>query len=276
MSSIERSVEGQYGVGGILDSILHALSAEGKDVHALTARDLAPVDEFHIRGREATVELANLAGVVPGSRVLDVGCGLGGSVRYLAEERGCHATGLDLTEEYVQAAISLTKHVGLDDKVDFRLGSALELPFDDGSFDVVWTENAQMNIEDKDTFYSEIHRVLKRAGHLAFHDIFMGDGSDLHYPVPWAEDDTVSSLWSPAAIQKALWRVGFKIQDWEDKSQESQTWFAAAAEKLKQSGPPPLGLHLLMGETSRVKFQNQIRNLKEGRLTVIQAVAEKL
>ena len=276
MSDMQQSVSSHYGVGKILDTILDALTEMGKDIEALMPSDLAPVDEFHIRGREATVELADRAGITSGLRVLDVGSGLGGSVRYLARERECHARGLDLTEEYVEVAKSLAKLVGLEGKVDFHQGSALELPFESNSFDVVWTEHAQMNIEDKDRFYSEISRVLKPRGRLAFHDIFQGNEGELHYPVPWAEDDSISFLATLDAVEQMLDRAGLEVRDLEDKSQISQDWFAEVVERMQESRPPPLlGLHLLMGAASEAKFQNQIRNLSEGKLVVIQAVAEK-
>ncbi len=180
MTEADRSVDGHYGVGGILDSILSALAAMGKDIDNLTPSDLAPVDEFHIRGQEATVELADRAGVMPGLKVLDVGSGLGGSVRYLAAERECYATGVDLTQEYIDVSFALAELVGLKGRVDFRQGSALDLPFDDGTFDLVWTQHTQMNIEDKNKFYSEMARVLKPGGRLAFHDIFEGDGVETY------------------------------------------------------------------------------------------------
>jgi len=275
MTETRQTVAAHYGVGGLLDSILTALRNNGNYIDVLEPSDLAPVDEFHIRGREATVELADRAGLAPGLRVLDVGCGLGGTVRYLAVERECHSTGLDLTQEYIDVASALSNLVGLEDRVVLHCGSAQELPFDENSFDVVWTEHAQINIEDKDAFYAEMSRVLKRGGRLAFHDIFQGNGGEPLYPVPWAEDESISFLSSLDVLQRTLERVGFEIRDWEDKSQHSEEWLSAVVAKLQESGPPPLGLHLLMGETSEVKFQNQIRNLQEGRIVVIQAVAEK-
>ena len=276
MESAPEHVESHYGRGKILDSILSALRQMGRDVAQLVPADLAPVDEFHIRGREATVELASRAQLKPGLRVLDVGCGLGGSVRYLASEHQCQATGIDLTKEYVDAANSLADLVGLKHRVECRQCSALDMPFDDGSFDVVWTEHVQMNIADKRAFYAEIARVLVPRGRLLFHDIFQGDGGPLHYPVPWAEDSSISFLAAPEAVRGILEEIGFSIRHWVDKSQPSLDWFVAAIEKLKLSGPPPLGLHLLMGNTAKAKFENNIRNLREGRLVVFQAIAEKV
>ncbi len=275
MNQTDHSVDRHYGVGSILESILNALTAMGKDIDNLNPQDLAPVDEFHIRGREATVELADRAGVTTGLRALDVGSGLGGSVRYLAAERGCHATGIDLTQEYVDVSLSLAEMVGLKGKVDFRRGSALDLPFDDGSFDLVWTEHAQMNIEDKTKFYSEMARVLKPGGRLAFHDIFEGSGGDMHYPVPWAEDSSINFLAPVDTLKHTLEESGFRIRDWDDKSHSSLEWFLALIGKISETGPPPLGFHLLMGDSARDKFQNQIRNLQENRLAIILAVAEK-
>lgn len=273
--SPRQSVEGHYGRGEILNSIARALRETGKDIARLAPADLAPVDEFHIRGREATVELANRASLKPGLRVLDVGSGLGGSVRYLASERQCHATGIDLTKEYVEAANTLATWVGLKDVTEFRHGSALDMPFDRDAFDVVWTEHVQMNIADKRAFYAEIARVLGPRGRLVFHDICQGDGGDLYYPVPWAEDSSISFLAAPEAVRGILEDLGFRILGWEDKSRQSLEWFEAAVDKMRASGPPPLGFHLLMGSTARTKFENMIRNLAERRIVVIQAVAEK-
>jgi ubiquinone/menaquinone biosynthesis C-methylase UbiE len=275
MEGAREHVESHYGRGEILNSILSALRQMGKDVAQLVPADLAPVDEFHIRGREATVELASRVPLRPGLRVLDVGCGLGGSVRYLATEHHCQATGIDLTKEYVDVANALADMVGLKHRVEFRQASALDIPFDDGSFDVVWTEHVQMNIADKRAFYAEIARVLAPRGRLIFHDIFQGNVGPLHYPVPWAEDVSISFLAAPEAVRKILEELDFSIRGWEDKSQPSLDWFVAVIEKLKLSGPPPLGLHLLMGNTAKTKFENNIRNLREGRFVVFQAIAEK-
>ncbi|HEX6363657.1 MAG TPA: methyltransferase domain-containing protein, partial [Albitalea sp.] len=153
-------VTAHYGRPDLLDAIDAALRAAGKDPDRLTPPDLAPVDEFHLRGREATLELARLAQPAHGERAVDVGCGLGGSARHLAHAHGCRVTGVDLTPEYIQLARTLTRRVGLDATVDFRVANALEMPFPDAAFDLAWTEHVQMNIADKRAFYGEIARVL--------------------------------------------------------------------------------------------------------------------
>lgn len=268
-------VEHHYGRGRTLDTIVEALRLAGQDPARLRPEDLAPVDEFHIRGREATVELARRPAFEPGSRVLDVGCGLGGSARYLAAEHRCHVTGIDLTREYVDAANALAGMVRLGDRVAFRQASALDLPFEDGRFDAVWTEHVQMNIADKRAFYREIARVTRPGGLLVFHDVFQGDGGPLHYPVPWAEEPSISFLAAPGDVRRILEEVGFVVNAWLDTSESSLQWFVATIEKLTATGPPPLGLHLLMGETAQAKFENITRNLREGRAVVYQARAER-
>ncbi len=275
MRKAQDPIDEHYGRGGLLDAILNALEKLGKDLNELVPSDLAMVDEFHIRGREATVELANRASLKRGLRVLDVGSGLGGSTRYLASEHQCRATGIDLTKEYVDVANALAELVGLKGVVEFHQSSALEMPFAEDSFDVVWTEHVQMNIADKRAFYKEIARVLAPGGRLLFHDIFQGAGGPPHYPVPWAEDSSISFLTLPETVRRILEELGFDILDWEDKTQHSLDWFAATAEKIEQSGPPPLGIHLLMGDTARNKLKNVIVNLKEARIVVVQALAEK-
>jgi SAM-dependent methyltransferase/sulfur carrier protein ThiS len=269
------AVEQHYGRGAILDAVLDALRATGKDLAQLAPGDLAPVDAFHFRGREATVELARRADLRPGLEVLDVGCGLGGSVRYLATEHGCRATGIDLTQEYVEAAEALARMVGLEGRVRFRQGSALALPFEAASFDVVWTEHAQMNIADKRTFYAEIARVLRPGGRLVFHDIFQGPGGPPHFPVAWADDPAISFLATPHDVRAALPHLGLHVLEWEDTSARAAAWFAAAVARLQRAGPPPLGVHLLMGPHARTKVETMHRNLEEQRIVVVQAAAQR-
>ena len=275
MTPADEAIDRHYGIGGLLQSILDGLAATGIDCNALEPADLAPVDEFHTRGKEATLELAARAQLRPHMDVLDVGCGLGGSVRYLAAEHACNATGIDVTAEYIAVARQLAEFVGLSGRVAFEHGSALALPYADASFDVVWTEHAQMNIADKGCFYSEISRLLRPGGRLVFHDIFQGQGGAAHYPTPWAESAELSALAAPAEARAAIGAAGLCINEWVDKSRQSLQWFRAALQRMQAAGQPLLGLHLLMGPTAAHKFNNVLRNLEQGRITIIQGVACK-
>jgi len=268
-------VENHYTKGGVLDSILSTLRRTGKDPSRLLAADLSPVDAFHIRGRDATVDLAARGNLHPGMRVLEVGCGLGGTARYLALEHGCRVVGIDLTREYVDAAAALAELTGLGGQVEFRRASALDIPFSNEYFDVAWTEHVQMNIPDKRRFYKEIARILAPSGCLLFHDIFQGAGGAPHYPVPWAEDDSISFLISPRSAQTTLEQCGFTLTAWEDETEQSLEWVLGASERNRKSGVPALGIHLLLGGTARAKLENIVRNLRERRIAVCQAVARK-
>ena len=197
MSQSAQVVADHYRRRALGDVILRALKESGKDIEHLTPDDLAPVDEFHSGGRNATIRLAQLAQIDGSQRVLDVGCGIGGPSRYLASKFGCQVTGLDLTAEFVALAGMLAQRTRLADKVTYQQGNALDLPFPDASFDVVWSQNAAMNIADRDRLYGEMHRVLRPGGRLAFQDVAAGPGGEPYYPTPWAGDKSISFLFAP-------------------------------------------------------------------------------
>lgn len=271
----DKAISEHYGISGILDSILKGLESSGKELDSLKPEDLAPIDEFHTRGKDSTVEIANLAQLQPHHSVLDVGCGLGGSARYIAEKYGCNVIGIDLTEQYIDVANKLTKIVKMSGKVSFKHASALDIPFESNNFDVVWTEHTQMNISDKKGFYRELSRVLKPKGRLVFHDVF-GTNTPAHYPTPWAEHDSLSSLCTQEEAKKAIEESDLTVEQWIDKSRESEEFFKKMIKKSESSGPPSLGFHLLMGDTAKTKLANQARNLEENRVSIIQGTASKM
>lgn len=268
------AVSNHYSSGDLGSRILAGLEASGKDLNALTAADLSPVDEFHTRGAEATRELAEFAGIAAGSGVVDVGSGLGGPARHLASQYGCKVTGLDLTEEFCQVATMLSERTGMTDKVSFHHGSALDMPFSDGLFDVAWTIQAQMNIADKPRFYAEIYRVLRPGGRLVFQDIFQGPGGDALYPVPWADSPHISFLVAPELARAAAEGSGFETMQWRDVTDASLAWYKKQPDATGKP-LPPLGLHLVTGQTSRDKRVNQLKNLQEGRAVLVQAMLQK-
>lgn len=269
------SVQSQYAQGSILESIEAALAKTGLTDQNPTLEDLAPVDGFHIRGREATREL--LAGVsLPETpSALDVGCGIGGTARYVANAYGAHVLGVDLSEEYCQVARELTRWVELDDRIEFRQGNALDLPAKRDTFDLVISEHVQMNVSNKRGYLQEMARVLRPGGVLALYEIFAGPEDERHFPVPWADGPSVSFLATPDAFRTTLENVGLDLLEWTDCTDEGQAWFEKKLDKVKRDGPPPVGIHLLMGSGAKEKMKNVARNLAEHRIVIASATARK-
>jgi len=275
MSNDDALVKRQYGIGEIWQKIETGLKLAGKDIHSLTLDDLAPIDEFHTRGRAATRELAEMANLKASDLVLDVGCGLGGTARYLAEHYQCRVKGIDLIEAYISAGTKLTAVVNLSDRVDLQYASALDLPCEDEQFDIVLTQHVQMNIADKHRFYSEIERVLKPGGRFVFHDVFLSGGKPALYPVPWAEDESVSAMVTESRARSAINKMGLEIDQWFGKVTESVKFFERVLTRIEAKGLPPLGIHLILGDNAEEKMRNHARNLSENRLSVIVGVAHK-
>lgn len=275
MTDYVKSINDQYSQANLEANILAALERGGKDIEALTREDITSFDEFHIRGRKATRELAGLVDLQRNTRVLDLGCGIGGAARTLAAEFECEVTGLDLVKEYCRTAEMLTDRVGLSDRVSFRHGDAMDMPFDDASFDVVWSQHTIMNIEDKARLFDRVRRVLRPEGRFVLFEVCAGSAAPSYFPVPWANEPSISFLTEPEALRHMLGAAGLKELMWKDVTTASLEWFRRAMAKMAKrpaDAPPRPGLDLLMGASMGEKLANVRRNLEEDRIRVVQSV----
>ena len=272
MNDSFEKIASHYGEAGISERILSALQEEGIDINKLTPEILAPIDQFHTRGILATREHAAMAAPREEMHVLDVGCGVGGSARYLASTYGCRVTGVDLTEEFVTVAKMLTERCRLDHFVDFHQANGLDLPFDDSSFELVWCQNVTMNIDDKAAFYREIARVLKPGGRFTSTEMATGDAGPPHFPLPWARVPEISYLEPQEEMRTALEAAGFAILEWRDTSAEV---IAAAQSQTERARASKLGIGLIAGADIGERVANSGRSLAEGRLANVMMVAEK-
>jgi MPBQ/MSBQ methyltransferase len=274
MAIDEGVVARHYGKAGLLARIDAGLNAMGVDLDHLTIDDLAPVDEFHIGGRKATERALDALGPRTGQHILDVGCGIGGTARLMASRYGCRVHGIDLTPEYVDIGRTLTNRVGLGDQVDFDVASALAMPFEDATFDGAVTMHVAMNIADREGLYGEIARVLKPGAAFCVYDVMKMDDQPLAYPVPWAETAATSHLTTADQTQALLEGANFEITLVDDRSDAAIAFFrqrlAAAS-----GGPPPLGVHLLMGVTWAAKLKNTLANTENGRIGPVLMMARR-
>ena len=261
-----RATNAYWGRDGLERRILDALAAAGKNVDALTIDDLAPADQFHGGGKPATERLARLAGLKPGTRVLDVGGGLGGPARTLAVQFGCRVTVIDLTESYVRAATALTARLGLADRVTHRVGDALALDAGGEPFDVVWTQNSGMNIEDKERLYAGFARVLRPDCLLMIQEPMAGSVQPVVFPVMWARDASASFLRSPDAMRALIEAAGFQVRAWDDVTDEVTGPSSAAVI------PAHSVQRIIMGDALDAIIQAGQRNRVERRIVMTQAV----
>src|SRR5207245_5435074 len=214
MTDVLDGVRDHYRATGLTERLKTALTVFGPEDQRLAPEQLGALDQFHTRGLAATAELARLAGITADMSVLDVGSGVGGPARFLAATCGCRVTGVDLSEPFVDAARYLTGRTGQSGQVSFQTTSALELPFDDGRFDVVLLQHVAMNISDRTRLYREIHRVLKSGGRFATFEGVLHTGEPRYpvpyYPVPWARTPATSFLLTAVATREAVEPAGFR------------------------------------------------------------------
>jgi ubiquinone/menaquinone biosynthesis C-methylase UbiE len=252
-----------------LERILTALAQEGHDLDALDPEALGTFEDFHTMGRLATHELAELADVRDTDHVLDLGSGIGGPARFLARTFGCHVTGIDLTPELCAVARELDERTGMDGLVTIDEGDVTDLPYDDATFDLVWTQHVMMNVADKATAYREAHRVLKATGRFAMFDIVATDERGPSFPVPWADEPSVSHLVRADEVRTLLEAAGFAIALEQDPSEQAAAFFRSMA-AAPPSGPLNVGL-LIPGFPE--KAINLASGFEEGRIRLLRLLA---
>lgn len=271
--TVEATVADHYTTGALFDRVKAALVELGTAPGKATASDLKACDEFHTGGAAATEELLKRLIVTAETRVLDIGSGIGGPARFFADRFGCHATGIDLTQEFVDCASELSQLVGLSDHTSFLQGSALDLPFDDGAFDLALLLHVGMNIEDKTALFAEARRVLAPGGTFAIFDVMAGPvAKDLVFPLPWSTVPDTSFVRPPATYRKAASAAGFHVDVETDQTRFAKDFFAEVFTQIAAKGPSPLGIHLMMGPTAGEKIQNYVANLEAGRIAPTETI----
>ena len=263
------------GPGGLVAAISSALDAAGLDRASLRPADLAPIDEFHIRGRAASLEIVEALGPTADAHVLDLGSGLGGPARTIAEVTGCTVTGVDLTPEFCEVATALSEWTRLSERTRFQVGDATDTGLPEAAADAALTVHVGMNISDKAALYAEAFRVLRSGGRLVVYDVLQGEGGDVRYPVPWANDPSTSFLATPEQMRDLLIGAGFEVLSEVDSSDESLAWFQQMRARIERDGPPPVTFAAFLGDAFGQMAANQVANLAERRIRTVMFACER-
>jgi SAM-dependent methyltransferase len=259
----------------IYAKIVAAFEKAGKPLDRLTLDDLAPVDHVHARGFVATMELADRLPIARGQHLLDIGCGLGGPARYMAQRFGCHVSGIDITRPFVEAANKLTALLHMESSVRVEHGDGQALPYPDGHFDGAYSQHVTMNVARRPAFFAEAWRVLKPGAFFALTEHGLGASGDPLYPVPWSADGSGSYLVPPAQTREYLESAGFRDVRIMDTGPKYLAAYNAVIEKADKGQLPALGIHVLMGESAMPKMRNAARNIDEGRTHPIEVHCRK-
>ena len=272
-----RSITDHYTSGDLLARLEARLREDGIDPSQPTIEALAPYDQFHGRGLEATEDMAALLPIAETDHVLDIGSGLGGPARYLARRFGCRVSGIDLTAEFCDIARHLTALLGFEDRVSVRQGDALAMPYDDATFDGAYSMNVSMNIADKRALYREIRRVLKPGAWVALSEAAQGPGGEPDYPTPWARTAASSFLATEAETRASLEACGFAIEVLRDTT-EAALAYGARSRELVEGGGKPLhrAVSLIHGSLAEQAAENSARALKERRAVPIELLCRAL
>jgi ubiquinone/menaquinone biosynthesis C-methylase UbiE len=271
-----REISAHYSRGDLLSRLNKALREDGLDPDHPSMEGLALYDQFHGRGLEATLEIADWMEAGPGDRILDIGSGIGGPARYFASRFGCEVTGIDLMSEFCDVARHLTHLLDLDGRVAFELGDALAMPFADASFDGAYSMNVSMNIADKAAFYREVHRVLKPGAWLVLSELAKGEGGELDFPTPWAPSAHASFLSTSDETRRGLQEGGFDVIQFRSTLEEALA-FGIRSRELVQRGqkPPHRAVMLMHGDVAKQAMANVARGLMESRIVPIEVLARK-
>ena len=225
----------------------------GEDIHVgIYETEDEPI--FDASRRTVERMAANLEGLGPESRVLDIGSGYCGSARYLAGRFGCDVVALNLSEVENERARELNDQKGLGDRIEVIDGSFEEVPAEDGSFDVVWSQDAILHSGDREKVLAEAARVLKSGGELTFTDPMQADDCPDGVLDQILERLHLDSLGSPGFYRRTAEALSMEDLGFADHTGHLPTHYARVLEETEKSERDLAG----------IVSEDYIRRMKKG------------
>jgi sarcosine/dimethylglycine N-methyltransferase len=167
------------------------------------------------------------------SRVLDIGAGYGGSMRYVARNYGCHCVALNLSETENARDREMNAKQGLEGLIEVVDGSFEEILSLDNSFDVVWSQDAILHSSQRAKVLEEVARVLKSSGEFIMTDPMQADDCPTHVLQPILDRIHLETLGSPGLYRRTLLDLGMEDLGFEDHAQQLTTHYARVLRELE-------------------------------------------
>ncbi|KAI3637430.1 hypothetical protein MIR68_004079 [Amoeboaphelidium protococcarum] len=251
------------------------------------------IDSLHVGGSEATLRLVKLAQIQNGSKVLDLGCGLGGTSRMLASQLKCSVLGVDFSEAFIDGAQQIAQlHLAKQQNFElldwrqhssgvpasggqlyYEIGDISATQRIDGEFDVVWICHALMHCRNVQSLMESLHSKLKTGGRAVIYDIFKSqtfDDADMRVPLPFTSDRSQVSLRTLQQFQEYL-DGKFKVSQIEDWSSFGLQWM----ERTRSHVPLISPKLVLGGDSAKMKSMNMRHHLSQGDFILMTIVLNK-
>ena len=261
--------------GNLKERIDNALNQSGLNKRSLKIEDLHPIDQYHARGIAATKELAEKIDIKENQSIIDVGCGLAGPARYFADKFKCNVYGVDITPAFIEAGKDFNKRTNMDDKVHLQVSDGNTLPFHNDKFDGAISQHVTMNIENRESFFKEIFRVLKKDMFFAFSEHGLGPKENPIFPLPWADNEDMSFLIKPDLTIELLKKIGFKNILFLETGKKYVEGYEKYLKSKRTSDIPTLGMHVIGGQTMFERQKNSMLSIKEERTLPFEIICYK-
>jgi cyclopropane fatty-acyl-phospholipid synthase-like methyltransferase len=242
----------------------------------LKVSDLSPFDQYHYHGTAAVDHAVARLKLTAESRVLEIGSGIGGPARHLAERCGCKVTALELQPDLNALAESLTQRCSLDDRVTHVCGDALKVPLEAGAYDAVVSWLALYHIADHDALFARIAAALKPGGAIFFEDLccrgaFTAEEQDLM-------TKKLFSHYTPsiADYRRDLERAGFTAIGTDDMSDDWAAFTHTRYLAFQENRTRQLAVHGHATVADLEDFYGTVDRLfQNGNLAGLRVVAQK-